>query len=236
MVMTDAQRVVVSQPGGELEGVPLTAADRDILERDLYRGILGDQSVVIRRLFETQREVIAAALAIAKNKMQASFAGAFASDTQIAVQLIRAPYLRRTTGATETPTTGWNFTFASGADDWIGFGSNNATAINVDKRLCMALLGLQFTGNAQPVVEEIEPTRGGISFPAQVIRQAWYGDNETRQRLTSIRPIVLAPRDTFLVDVVTKAAEDQELVFLGVAFALGSLARTAGASITTVQT
>lgn len=235
-MVIQAQEYVVRQPGGDLLGDTVTLDDKKILQRDLYEGILGKTSAFLRNLFEEHRVEIESTLAILKKATGSRFAGAFASDNEIAVQLIRAPYLMRTTGATETPTATWSFAFASGADNFIGYATDNATAINIDKRLALCILGVQFTGNVGSVVDEVLWTHGNVNFPSQVIRHAWTGDNDFGVRAVGLRPVIVGPKDTLLAAVHTIAAQTNELVVLGVAFAKGDLARTAAASITTVQT
>lgn len=176
-------------------------------------------------LLKENFQKIAGALAVAKEYFKAPFTGMSAGDGEIGLQKIRSGHLKRTTGTTETPSNDWTFSFASGNDYWLGYSTNNTTAANMDKEACVLVLGLMFTQGAQPVVEELYWQVGGTTYPVEVIRDAWAADNDFGVRGIPIRPKLLVPKATYLVQSRCTNAGDNELVALGVTFGLGRFLR-----------
>ena len=218
----------------EFNGIALTVSEETLLQKQLYQFIAAHESF-LEDLFKDNYNNIVAGLQVAKSELGAApFRGMYAGDSELAMQLIRSGYVRRTTGATETPDNDWTATFTSGNDYWIGFDTNNTTAINVDKRACIIPLAVAWTQGGLPTVEEIYVQLGGTTYPVNVIRHGWYADNPNQVRYARIRPQIWRPKSRPLVQVRSISAATQELVLVGIAFVMGDLARTQAPS--TVQT
>lgn len=211
----------------------LTEAEKAALLHGVYDLIAPHNATLIELYKQNQVNIIAAA-EIAKAALGAQFGGMLPADSEFGVQPIRPAYIMRTTGTTETAETTWAFTFTSGNDNWIGFGTNNATAVNIDKRVCLLILGFAFTQGGSPIVEELFPTINGTQYPSIVIRHAWQADNYNQVRVCRSTPCVLAPKATTIWTANSIIAGVNELVPLGLAFVKGDIARTTGAP--TVQT
>lgn len=213
--------IEIKYQGGVDLAASLTREDRDLIDRDIF-GTLAGQQGYLRRLFEQNRVEIQAALAVAKMKIAATFRGIEASSSELGVRLIRAGDIMRTTGTTEAPSNDWTFAFAAGSGNWLGFSATNGTDLNIDKRMLMLVLGVMFTQGTSPVVEDIQWKIGGQTFPMEVIRHAWVADNENRVRIASIRPKILSPKQTINVQARTTLAGTNELTVVGLTFGLGS--------------
>ena len=218
----------------EFNGVDLENKEQALLQKQLY-GFIAPHNSFLEDLFKDNYANIVAGLQVAKSELGAApFRGMYAGDSELSMQLIRPAYVLRTTGATEAPANDWTFTFTSGNDYWIGFGTDNTTAINVDKRACVVPLAVAWTQGGSPTVEEIYVQLGGTTYPVNVVRHGWYADNLNRVRVARIRPQIWRPKSRPLVQVRSISAASQELVLIGVAFVMGDLARTQAPS--TVQT
>lgn len=214
--------IEVSYQGGRDLASALSDEDRFILERDVF-GTLGGEQGYLRKLFERNRVEVQAALAVAKFKIQATFRGISAGTSELGVRLIRAGDIMRTTGGTETPNNNWEFAFGTaGNNNFIGFGTSNGTAINIDKRILILVLGAMFTQGGSPVAEDFSWQIGGTTFPMEVIRHAWVSDNENRVRVAALRPKILSPKQTVYTQVRTSLVATNELVLVGLTFGLGS--------------
>ena len=206
-------------------GEALDANEQALLLNNLYANIAGESSLMLRLFRDNEAKILAAAQ-IAKDKLKVRFGGQLAGDGEFGLRLIRSLDILRTTGATETPNLDWEFTFASGSDYWIGFGTDNLTAANVDRRIgCIIVLGIAFTQGGSPVVEDVYPQIGGNVYPIQVIRHAWVADNPNGVRLARIRPWLLPQGQTALIQVRTRGAGANQLVLVGVTFARGDFMR-----------
>jgi hypothetical protein len=179
------------------------------------------------KLFADNYQNVRAALQVAKAELGgAPFKGLFAGDSEIGMQVIRPGHILRSTSSTETPVNDWTVTLAAASDYWIGYDTNNTTAINIDKRLCVLPLAVSFTQGGNPQVEELYVQLGGTSYPVQVIRQSFFADNVNRIRAARIRPMIWKPKSRPLVQVYSIAASTQEMVLDGISFGLGDLLRT----------
>lgn len=218
----------------EFNGVALTPAEQALLDKQLF-GFIASHNSFLEDLFRDNLPNIVAGLQVAKSELGAApFRGMYAGDSELALQLIRPGYVLRSTAATETPANDWTFTFTSGNDYWIGFGTDNTTAINVDKRACIIPLAVSWTQGGLPTVEEVYVQLGGTSYPVNVIRHGWYADNPNQVRYARIRPQIWRPKSRPLVQVRSISAAVQELVLIGIAFVMGDLARNqAPASVQT---
>ena len=218
----------------EFNGTALEAGEEALLQKQLY-GFIASHSSFLEDLFRDNYANIVAGLQVAKTELGAApFRGMYAGDSELSMQLIRPGYVLRSTATTETPQNDWTFTFTSASDYWIGFSTNNTTAINIDKRACIIPLAVQWTQGGLPTVEEIYVQLGGTTYPVNVVRQGWGSDNINRVRTARIRPQIWRPKSRPLVQVNSISAASQELVLVGIAFVMGDLARTLAPS--TVQT
>jgi len=207
--------------------------EKDLLRKQVFRYIAASNNF-LTNLFEDNWPNILAALGVAKHELKAPFKGMSAGDGEIALQLIRPAHVIRTTGATETAANDWSVTFTADSDYWIGFGTNNTTAINVDKRLLLLPMAVWYTQGVAPTVEELLIQAGGTTYPKNIIRHSFVADNPTQIRAARIRPLLLKPKSTLLVQVYSTVAHTQQLVLVGLAFVMGDLARAD--EPTTIQT
>ena len=218
----------------EFNGMDLAPEEEALLQKQLF-GFISSHNSFLEDLFKDNYANIRAGLQVAKSELQAApFKGMFAGDSELAMQLIRPAYVIRTTDATETADNTWSFTFTAGNDYWLGFGTNNTTAINVDKRACLVPLAVAWTQGGLPTIEEVYVQLGGTTYPVNVIRHGWYADNPNQVRYARIRPQIWRPKSRPLVQVRVLSASVQELVLVGIAFVMGDLARTQAP--TTIQT
>ena len=204
----------------QYNGADLTPEELALLQKQIDTMFTARGSFYEELLKENFQKVVGA-LQVAKEYFKAPFTGMSAGAGEIGMQKIRAGHLKRTTGTTETPNNDWNFSFTSGNDYWLGYSTNNTTAANMDKEACVLVLGLMFTQGAQPVVEELFWKVGQTEYPIEVIRDAWAADNDFGVRGIPIRPKLLVPKSTYLVQSRETSAGDNELVALGVTFGLG---------------
>lgn len=212
--------------GNQMEAENLAQGEMDILHHDVLERLAWGNSFY-RDLFQSNMTNIEAAARVAKKQLAAPFTGAFAADSQVGVQLIRPGHLLRSTSGTETAQNDWTFTFTDNGDYWIGYDTNNTTAVHVDKRACILVLGIAFTQGNGPCVEELLVQIGSTSYPVQVIRSAWFADNPNRIRAARIYPWLLEPKATALVQTYSLVGGTQEMVLLGLTFGLGSYLRLA---------
>lgn len=212
---------------------PLGEVEQAALLHGVYDLIAPHNATLIELYKQNQQNIIAAA-EIAKAALGAQFGGMLPADSEFGVQPIRPQYFLRTTAATEAAATTWTFTFTVGNDYWVGFGTDNDEAINIDKRVCLLILGFSFTQGGSPIVEELFPTINGAQYPSIVIRHAWQADNYNQVRVCRSTPILLAPKATTIWTANSIIAGVNELVPLGLAFVKGDIARVTGAP--TVQT
>ena len=205
------------------EGEALNAGELNLLREQLM--MLAGSSALLRVLFQENQKRIEGAAEVAKNLLGAPFRGLSSADSEFGFQLIRPQHVRRTTAATEATAETWNFTFTANADYWLGFGTDNTTALNIDKRALVVPLGVAFTNGGQPLVEELLLQVGATTFPVVVLRHAWLADNANQVRFVPIRPNIWIPKQTVLGQVYSYAAGDNQLVLLGITFAKGDLLR-----------
>ena len=205
--------------GTELNGVELALLQKQVDTMLTARGSFYEEL-----LKENFLKIVGAAQ-VAKRYFEAAFTGLSAGDGEIGLQKIRSGHIKRTTDTTETPSNAWSFDFAAGNDYWLGYSTNNTTAANMDKEACVLILGLMFTQGAQPSVEELYWAVGGTTYPVEVIRDAWAADNDFGVRGIPIRPKLLVPKATYLVQARSTNAGTNELVALGVTFGLGRFLR-----------
>lgn len=208
----------------KLVGESLTTDEEKILEHQI-KNFLASPGSFMAWLLNNNFDRIKGTLQVAKAKLEAPFVGMSAGDNEIGLQLIRAPYIVRTTATTEAGTNDWTFTFTDNGDYWLGYSTNNTTALNIDKRLCLLWLGVAWTQGSAPIVEELLIQVGSTIYPVQNIRQGWLGDNQWNLRAVPIRPIILPPKSTLLVQSWSLGGGVQEMVVLGIAFGLGDLLR-----------
>lgn len=216
-------RVIFENEG--YNGDPLTPEELALLQNQVDT-MLAARGSFYEELLKESFQKIAGALMVAKAYFKAPFTGMSAGDGEIGLQKVRSGHFRRTTAATETADNDWSFAFAAGNDYWAGFGANNTTAANIDKELCVLILGVVFTQGAQPVVEEMYWQVGGTTYPVEVIRDAWLADNDFGVRGIPIRPKLLVPKATVLTQTRQTLAGTNELVALGVTFGLGRILRS----------
>ena len=225
-------KTVVIFEGEEYSGESLTDRELTVLHAQLP--MLSADNGFLTQLFNDNLGKIQGALEVAKADIGGPFTGLSAGDSELGMQIIRPGYVRRSTAATEAITNDWAFTFAVTTDYWLGFGTDNTTAINVDKRILVMPMAVGWTQGPNPVVEELLIQLGQTTYPVNVIRHGWYADNPNRIRAARIRPMVWRPKSRPLVQTNQVNAGVDQLVLLGLTFGKGDLLRTLAPS--TIQT
>jgi hypothetical protein len=213
-------------------GESLTDEEMKILTDQVFNIIAKDSDVLTSLYRDNQAKILGAA-EVAKHELAAVFRGISAGDGEIGLNSIRAGYIKRSTSSTETPDWDWTFAFAAGNDNWIGYDTNNATAVNIDSRLLVLWLAVMWTSGNSPVVEDLQFQIGGTTYPMESVRGAWVADNNNNIRIARIRPKMLPPKSTLLVSSRETNAGTNELVAIGLAFGTGAFLRLAAP--TTVQ-
>ena len=207
-----------------LDNTEMNLLQRQVLNRN---GEISYGNTFLQDLFQDHAGLIHAACRVAKEMLgNIAYRGMMAGDNELGVSLIRPCMVKRTTGGTETPSGDWTFSFAAGSDYWLGFGTDNTTALNIDKRLLVVPMAVWWSQGGAPVVEELQFRVGQNVYPYQVIRHGWIADNQNRVRAARIRPMIWAPKDTVLSQVSSLVANDQEMVLVGLAFAKGDYLST----------
>lgn len=233
---------MVMQDYVAIEGNPyatqeLTNTEMQLLERQVLsrQGEIAFGNGFLQDLYSDNRELIIDACKAAKHAFSgAAFKGLFAGDSQFGVSPILPAHVLRSAATTETVVNDWTRTFTADGDYWIGFSTDNTTAINIDKRLLVLVLAVAWSQSWAPVVEKIQFQIGNNIYPYQSVRHGWYADNVHRLRGARLRPMIFAPKDTVLAQIYSLVGADQEMELLGLSFAKGDLLRAQAP--TTVQT
>ena len=214
------------------QGAELEPQEEALLFRELG-AFLAEGDSFLQELYDVNRENIKSALMVAKAKLDAKFGGLLCGDSQIGIQRIRAGHILRDTTAAETCINTWvsgsiaTGAFTSATDYFLGYGTNNTSALNIDKEACVLILGAEFTAGVSPTVEELYLQVDATIFPVVVLRDAWAADNKHRRKATKFPPILCEPKSTVLGQVRSIAASSvQELRLLGVTFGKGRYLRT----------
>ena len=215
-------RVIFENEGYNAD--PLTVDEQQVLQEQIAAYFAAPGSFYAW-LLQTNFQKIVGALGVAKAYFKAPFTGMSAGDGEIGMQKIRSGHFRRTTATTEAADNDWSFAFTAGNDYWVGFSTNNTTAANIDKEACVLILGVMFTQTGVPVVEELYPQIGGVTYPVEVLRDAWTADNDFGVRGVPVRPKILVPKATVLWQTRETNAGTNELVALGVTFGMGRYTR-----------
>ena len=227
----------VSIEGNSWPTTELTAFEMDVLQRQVLdrKGEIAFGNGFLQDLYQDNAALIIEACKAAKHAFgDVAFKGLFAGDSQFGVTPIQPAHVLRTTDATETAVNDWTRTFTADGDYWIGYSTNNTTAINIDKRLLVLILGVAWSQGWAPIVEKIQFQIGNNIYPYQSVRHGWYSDNQHRIRAARLRPMILGPKDTVLAQIYSLVANDQEMELIGLSFAKGDLLRAQAP--TTIQT
>lgn len=213
--------------GRQVEYEQPDAEENGIIEATV-RDMLVGQCDTLQRLFlsKINLEAIKLAAGVCKSKLNgAKVRGQIAGDNEIAMQLIRPGHILRTTGTTETPTNTWETTLTSGNQNWIGYSTTHATAVNISQFIVVLTFGLMFTQGGGATIEEIFPQIGNTSYPGIVTRHAWIADNNPKVRIAAFHPMLIEARQTTLWTINALINSVQELVLLGVTFGYGRYLR-----------
>ncbi len=233
MVM-QAQSLVIEQKSWPM--TPLTIEERALLERQVLSrdGEIAFGNGFLQDLFGSHHDLIIDACQAAKFALGGvNYKGMTADDGAFGVSLILPEHVLRTTATTETPQLTWDVTFTADGDYWIGYAANNQTAIHIDKRAMVLVLGLSWTQGWSPITEKIQFAEGGLTKPYQVVRHGWWADNVHRIRAARLRPMLWGSKDTVLAQTYQFVAGQQHMQLLGLTFAKGDMLRTQ--EVTTVD-
>jgi len=208
----------------EMIGDQLSGAE-DAMLQDHLLNIIAGNSDLLKALFQDNMKQIRAAAAVAKNQLGTAFGGMMPGDTEFGVQLTRPFHILRTTATVEAVTNDWTVTLTADGDYWIGYSTNNTTAINIDKRAVVLPLGILFTQGVNPTVEELYFQINGTQYPVQVVRHSWFADNDWDARFCRVRLGLWVGKAQILGQVYSITAAQQQLVMLGLTFASGQYMR-----------
>lgn len=159
---------------------------------------------------------------IAKNYLLNSvFKGVHGGGTEVVMSHIRSfNLLRMAVTATETPTATWdNFksatsyvtntnqgapwaSFASptsgvpngGTDYWIGQGSNNASVVNIDKRVCIVIFGFADLGSQRPLDSVQLRVNTTTYSPTVLFDEVALAPSDYRVPIVASRTFIIPPR------------------------------------------
>ena len=226
MLAAPGEKTVVEFENERFNGIQADVSEAALLKKQIFQFIASDNDF-LRDLFADNLPAILGALNVAKAELGGPFTGMFAGDAEIGVQLIRPGYVKRTTATTEAVSNDWTFTFTTAGDYWLGYSTNNTTALNIDKRALILPMAVWWTQAGAPLTEEIYVQVGGTTYPVNVVRHGWLADNKSQIRAARNRPMIWKPKATVLVQTNQIAAgTDQQMVLVGLAFAKGDLMRT----------
>lgn len=217
-------QVIARFENEEMVGEPLSEDESALLQNHLFN-VLAYGNDLLTALYQQNLDKIVGAAAVAKNQLSMRFGGAMPSDTEFGIQHIRPMHVLRTTATTETVDLDWTRTFTTDSDYWIGFGTNNTSAINVDKRAVVLPLAVTFSQGTDPTVEEIYHQLNGTTYPVQVLRHSWMSANNPRVRYAAVRLGLWVGKATVLTQIYSIVAAQQQFVPLGVTFGSGAYLR-----------
>lgn len=225
MLAAPGEKTVVEFENERFNGIQADSTEVALLKKQIFQ-FIASESDFLHDLYTDNMQAILGALNVAKAELGGPFTGMFAGDAEIGVQQIRPGYVKRTTGTTEAVQNTWTSTLTVDGDYWLGYSTNNTTALNIDKRLLVLPLAVWWTQAGSPITEEIYVQVGGTTYPVNVVRHGWLADNKSQIRAARIRPMLWKPKATVLVQTNQIAAGDQQMVLVGLAFAKGDLMRT----------
>ncbi len=178
----------------------------------------------IGKLFNDRRGHLFAAARIAKSKLAGSpvFAGVEGPSNALLFQELQAWHILRTTGATETPSKSWIMSLTVDEDYWIGYNTDNLSAINIDKELLVVPIAVaDLTTNR--AVRSLKIKVGDVDRKPIGIKRLHVAPVGYRVPVIPIPTLILPPKETVLGKVYSDAAVTSgDLFLIGLTYGLGS--------------
>ena len=181
-------------------------------------------------LLDNSNAVLAGVRA-AKKKISGSpvFRGSMASSNELGMQLLRPGHIRRVNdNATETADNTWEFTAtksttAASNQSWLGYGAADYnTALSIDKRALMVVMGIVGYGSTCPF-SEIQIKQGMTDYVVETLEPFLYNADSPEQiPISRIRTRILPPRETLLAKIRSRMAGTYEVGLVGVAIGTGA--------------
>ena len=159
---------------------------------------------------------------VIKKSMGLTFEGYMAGSDKMGFREIKPCDIIRRTDGTEKPADTWEFSFTEDESPWIGYGTNYANEVTIDKYIGMVIVGVANLSDNQ-VVEQIKFKVGNVEFPPIVLKPAvTLADMPDRVPAKRIPTIILKPRDTVIGKAYCSASATNELVLIGVTYGKGN--------------
>ncbi len=190
---------------------------------------------VLAQTYQARREVVRAAIAVAKSQLNGAFRGLYGSQNELIIGEMNAWHILRKANATELPAEAWDMwsgtaasgtytaqgaAWAQGADNWIGYGSTNANAIHVDKNVLLVILGYTDLAAVSPV-QSVRLQVGNITYTPTILKtRIGLSPANYRTPIVGAKTQLLPPRTTCLGTIYTDRAIASELVVIG--FSIGT--------------
>lgn len=218
-----------AEVGGEV--VPLSKmseAELRILNNEFTAVVSGPRSNYGLMLLDNANAVLTL-VRMAKKRIDGNpvFMGSMANHSQLGLMKIESQHIFRTTGTTETPKTQTAFSFTQTAEAgastaWLGYGTSNASAVNIDKRAALLLCGL-YSYSPNPVIEKMIVTHGPTTYMPELVGPEFNTqDSPEGVAIARITPRYLMPKDTIKITTTNLDSGTQRIGFVGVTCATGS--------------
>lgn len=184
---------------------------------------------VLSQLLQSRKDHVRSGVAAAKSVFtSAVFKGVEGAGSDIVFGPIRAWHILRTTDAgAETTTQGWDLwngavatltptAWAQFADNWIGWGANNGTAINIDRRALIVVLGFAELSENSPVESIQLQINGDTMTPTSLQQNVQLAPSDSRVPIVPCRTVILRPGDAVLGTAYTDISQISKLIAVGV--------------------
>ena len=152
-----------------------------------------------------------------------SFAGVEGATTEMLMQELQAWHILRTTATgAETPADTWIRDFAAGEDNWIGWGTNYANPIKIDRHCCPVLIGLADL-SVNRGVRAIKVKVGDTDHKPVGTERLQIAPSSDRVPVMPMKTLIFTPGQTVHGKTYSDAAVvGGKLVLLGITYGLGS--------------
>jgi hypothetical protein len=213
---------------------PLTGTSASLARGELDRQPIQEKHVItpnsyLGDLYMAKREHLKAAVMIGKESLAGVFKGIDGRGTELVFSAINAWHILRDQTATETPANAWNnflatqnAAWASGNNNWLGFGATNSTNANIDKRCMVVIIGYAMLG-VNRALQLVQLQVDTITFQPTILHPYMYlAPNQGRVPIVHAKTQVLAPKANYLGTVRADSAQVATIIALGMTIGQGS--------------
>ncbi|HIE41398.1 MAG TPA: hypothetical protein EYP80_01915 [Candidatus Aenigmarchaeota archaeon] len=161
---------------------------------------------------------------IAKKKIGGglTFGGYYANVGTLGWRHIKPIDVLRTTSTTETPYDSWSMSYSAGNSNYIGYGTNRATTINIDKNICVVPVGIGNKTVHNQVVEQMKFKVGDNDFkPVMLDPLLHFRDSGNNVPVMSMKTMIFPPRGKVFAQARASTDGSNQIVLLGVTFGDG---------------